>query len=79
MQIKQYLNSIVSYTNDKNTTHSSNPKDILTSAKTTTSKVLSKISIKKKISKQYLTFLRLIDFEIMTFIFLCRSYEVRQW
>ena len=79
MQIKQYLSSIVSYTNDKNTTHSSNPKDILISAKTTTSKVLSKISMKKKISKQYLTFLRLIDFDIMTFIFLCRSYEVRQW
>ena len=33
MQIKQYLKSILSYNHDKNTTHSSKPKDILISAK----------------------------------------------
>ena len=34
MQTKPYLNSILSYTDDKITKHSINPKDILISAKT---------------------------------------------
>ena len=33
IQIKQYLNSMLSYTDDKNTTNSSNPKDVFISAK----------------------------------------------
>ena len=46
------------------------------SSKITTFEVLSQIPMRKKISKQHLTFVRLIDLDIMTFVFLCRSCEV---
>ena len=45
-----------------------------TTSKTITSEVLSKVSKRKKISKQHLNFVRLIDLDIMTFVFLCKSY-----
>ena len=45
-------------------------------SKITTFEVLSQIPMRKKISKQHLTFVRLIDPDIMTFVFLCRSCEV---
>ena len=43
-------------------------------SKTTTSELLSKICMRKKISKQHLTFVRLTELEIKTFVFLCRCY-----
>ena len=42
-------------------------------SKTTTSEVLSKISMRKKILKHHLTFVWLTNLDIMTFVFLSRS------
>ena len=43
-------------------------------SKTTTSEVFSKISMRKNFLKQHLSFAWLTDLDIMTFVFLSRSY-----